>query len=418
VEASLEVGGELLVDDAQGQPVQLPMSVAAKLRYDEHFLTWSVDPSVALRSARQYELAEATLKSDRGGANRSLPEEKQNIVVEVTAEGSSINGLVEPLTRAEADLVQMVGNTLVVDWLLPGRRVARGESWDHEPEVIKALLGMDHVAKCDVSSKVTGEAHHQVQIRLAGTVHGMIDGAATQIELRGAYLFHLQHGRVTKFNLAIREERQRGDAVPGLDATAKLTLLIKPQTKPLQDVFDRSNLELAREATTAQLRQLLVDMPGRGFRFRHAWEWYVTAETPELLSLRLIQEGQLTSHCNVSTSPADELAKPPALADFEKDVRASLGKKLDEVVAGKQWESSAGHRCLGIFANGKVEDVPVQWRYYLIHQQGLPRVTVSVTVEQSRMPGFADADRLIVDSLELLAIPPAQTARAGSRAKK
>ena len=85
---------------------------------------------------------------------------------------------------------------------------------------------MDHIAVCEVRSVVTGESHNQVRIRMAGTVHGTIDGAPTEIDLRGAYLFHLDRRRITKFNLAIKEKRTANEVVPGLDIVAQVKLTI------------------------------------------------------------------------------------------------------------------------------------------------------------------------------------------------
>src|SRR4029079_775598 len=96
------------------------------------------------------------------------------------------------------------------------RELKQGEGWDHDADTMAALLGMDHVAVCEVRSVITGEENRQVQIRLAGAVHGMFEGAASEMDLRGAYLFHLDEGRITKFNLAIKELRKSGEVSSGL----------------------------------------------------------------------------------------------------------------------------------------------------------------------------------------------------------
>jgi hypothetical protein len=64
-----------------------------------------------------------------------------------------------------------------------------------------------------------------------------------------------------------------------------------------------------------------------------------------------------------------------------------------------------------VFVDGVVNDVEVQWRYYRLAADGLPQTTISVTVEQTVLERFADADRPLVDSLELIALP-AKTAAA------
>jgi hypothetical protein len=52
-----------------------------------------------------------------------------------------------------------------------------------------------------------------------------------------------------------------------------------------------------------------------------------------------------------------------------------------------------------------VEEVPIEWRYYLISAPDLPRLSIAVTLKQSVLQQFNDADRQIVDSLELLSKP-------------
>ncbi len=417
VEASLEVGGEMLVNEnnyeennsgenkaAEGNQAQkkLPLSVVAKFRYDQRLLTWSADSKEVARSLRYYDLATATIKVDEGGMERILPEDQRLVLAEVRNSRSTLNGLSAPMTRDGLDLIQIVGNTLAIDRLLPGNEQAEGDSWQHDQETLGALLGMDHVAVCEVTSVVTGEENKQVQIRLAGTVHGTIDGTATEIELRGAYLFHLQRKRITKFNLAIKEHRTTGEVAPGLDVVAKLKLTVTPTESSSH--IDEKAIAQAEKLAGPISHELRYESPARGVRFRYDDAWYVTAEMRDLLSLRRLQAGSLVAHCNVTTLPARSEGRETSLEQFERDVRESLGDHLDEVAAATKWTTEAGHDCLGIIANGKIKDVPVQWRYYLIASAGMTRVSLAVTVERSQVEQFENADRQIVDSLELIEV--------------
>ena len=332
----------------------------------------------------------------------TLPEDQRLVLAEVRDSHSALNGLQTPMTRDALDLVQIVGNTLAIDRLLPGKEQAEGDSWPHDRDTIGALLGMDHVAVCEVTSIVTGEENKQVQIRMAGTVHGTIDGTATEIDLRGAYLFHLGKKRITKFNLAIKEHRTSGEVAPGLDVVAKLKLKITP-TETLSHISQEA-IAQAEKLSGPVSHELRYESSERGMRFRYDDAWYVTAEMRDLLSLRRLQEGSLIAHCNVTTLPARSEGRGTSLEQFERDVRKSLGNYLVEVAAATQWKTGSGHNCLGIIANGKIKDVPVQWRYYLIASAGMPRVSLAVTVEHSQVEQFDSADRQIVDSLELIDI--------------
>ncbi len=417
VTTTLEVGGELLVPKEAGGVTNLPLSVVARLDFTEQLVVWLTNPATAARSVRQYISAEATIKTNETSVQRDLPAERRTVVAELSDAGFAMRGLDAPLSRDEFDLIDVVGNTLALDRLLPGKSLREGEGWDHDAAAIGALLGMDHIAVCDVRSVLTGEENRQVQIRMAGTVHGTVDGAATEMELRAAYLYHLDRGRVTRINLAVKERRKAGEVSPGLDVVAKVAVVTAPVAATRLPAFDGQALESAAALSRAELRELAVDSPSRGYRFRHDLGWFVTAEHRELMSLRLLDEGEFMAHCNVSTAPPRPADKPLSLPDFEREVVKALGNKVEKVDAANEWTTPAGNRCLGVFVNGLVDDVAVQWRYYNLSSTGMPQATVSVTVEQAALERFADADRVLVDSLELMPMPT-KTAAADATATK
>lgn len=407
VKVTLEVGGDMLVtEEESGAVKKLPLTVAGELKYTEQLLAWSVDSAEVTRSWREYQSATAKIQVEKGGIQRELPAARSSIIAEVRDGRAVLDGAETPLTRDQFDLVNVVGNSLLLNRLLPSRELAEGDGWDHDAEDIGPLLGMDHVAACEVRSVVTGSEHRQVQIRLAGTVHGTIDGAPTEIELRGAYLYHGHYQRVTKFNLALKEARTASPIVPGLDIVAKVSLTVIPAKKKLS-----ANITERARNTSQPLETILsYEAPQHGFRFLHDRAWYVTSESSDLVSLRSLQDGNQTSHCNVTTLPARSAGRETTIEQFERDVRESLGDNLETVTASTGWITRSGHECLGVVAQGKVKEVPIEWRYYLVSSPDLPRISIALTMKQSMVEQFNDADRQIVDSLELLAKPTGSTA--------
>ncbi|MCH2113427.1 MAG: hypothetical protein MK171_00725 [Pirellulales bacterium] len=401
----LRVGGDLSIRDAE-TPEKLPLSVRGELCYEERLLAWSA--SGTARSLRCYQNATADIQVGDGGERRALSASAQRVIAEVHDNRSALNGTERPLSRQQYDLLNTVGNTLALQRLLPDRAVAEGETWDHPITAIGPLLGLDHVAACEVASVVAGADHNGVQLRLAGTVHGTMDGAPTEMELRGAYLFDLGEKRIAKFNLAIKELRTASEIVPGLDIVAKISIT-------LQDISDTPTItdDQARLAANQSLpvgRDLLFDAGTKGYRFTHDKAWYVTGEQSELLSLRYMKDGDLVAHCNLTALPARSQGRATSLDQFERDVRDSLGESLETVVASTHWATAQGYGCLGVIAMGEVQGVPIEWRYYLIAADGLPRVSLAVTVEQSMLQQFNDSDRQLVESLELIPPESEQTA--------
>lgn len=401
VEVAVEAGGDIVYYDSAEDP-KYPFSTTAELDYTEQIITWSANSKQPARSIREYQQATVKIQKDDGGVQRELPKAKCTILVELRDGQAVFAGAETPLTRDQYDLVNAVGNTLAINRLLPGRALAEGESWEHDAETISALLDMDNVAVCEVRSVVTGCTHHQVQIRLAGTVHGTIDGAPTEMELRGAYLFHEQHKRITKFNLAIKEKRTASQLVPGLDVVAKVSVIVTPTTEePITEETDEQKDSVFTESQPL-VSTLRYESPQQGFQFLHDRAWYVTGEQSNLVSLGLLRDGNINAFCNVTTLPARSQGRETTLEEFESDVRKTIGESLESVRAATRWTSSQGHECYGVIATAKVEDVLIEWRYYLIASPDLPRVSLSVSIEQSQIEAFKDADKQIVDSIELL----------------
>jgi hypothetical protein len=425
ITATLDVGGELLVPAESGKGEdKLPLSIVAKQSYQEQIVAWSADVSEPARALRQYASATANTKTEEKSEAQALAEDRRVIVAEVSDLGVALSGIDGPLTRNEFILLDAVGNSLALDRLLPGKALAEGEGWDHDPNVIGMLLGMDHVAVCEVRSVVTGEENRQVQIRMAGTVHGSINGAAAEMELRAAYLYHLDRGRITKLNLAVKQHLNPGDVAPGLDVTAKLSLVAAPIGEALLPVFNADVVKQATSKTRAELRELAFDAADRGYRMRQDLSWYVVHEARELTSFKLVDEGELVARCSVATAPPRPVDKPMTLQEFERDVVKALDKKVGKVAAAREWETSTGAHCLGVFVDGEVSGgdsfegaVEVQWRYYHVSAPGMPQATVAVTVEQVLLERFADADRPLIDSLELVGTPAKTAAADGSATK-
>lgn len=414
VEVTVEAGGDIVYYDSAEDP-KYPFSTTAELNYTEQIIRWSANSKQPARSIRKYQQATVKIQKDDGGVQRDLPEAKRSILVELRDGQAAFAGAESPLTRDQYDLVNAVGNTLAINRLLPGRELAESESWDHDAETIGALLDMDNVAVCEVRSVVTGCTHHQVQIRLAGTVHGTVDGAPTEMQLRGAYLFHEQHKRITKFNLAIKEKRTASQLVPGLDVVAKVAVIVTPITEePTAEEIAKQN-ELAAAELQPLVSTLRYEAPQQGFQFLHDRAWYVTGEQSNLVSLGLLRDGNINAFCNVTTLPARSKGREITLKEFERDVRKTIGESLESVQASTRWTSSQGHECYGVIATAKVEDVLIEWRYYLIASPGLPRVSLSVSIEQSQIEAFQDADKQIVDSIELLGKSTINTAAKPSK---
>ena len=99
-----------------------------------------------------------------------------------------------PLTRNELDLVDVPGNSLLLDRLLPAKPVVVGDRWKHDDALLAMLLGLDAISASEVSSEIKDLDNDNARIELAGSVQGAIGGVSTEFELKGRYKFDRQQG--------------------------------------------------------------------------------------------------------------------------------------------------------------------------------------------------------------------------------
>jgi hypothetical protein len=422
VTIQLDAGGHSLVRAAVDQqkaaakdaaPEQrLPISVSAKFAYEEHRLATATKGVVegTPLAVRYYDEAAATIKVENRGHAPELPENRRLIVLAQAADRATLYCPDGPLTRDQLDLIDVVGNTTVLDQLLPTTPVAEGSTWSNDSSVMGPLLTLDSVAVCEVQSILEGLNADYAKVRLAGTVHGSEDGAATQQEVRAVYLFDRRQGRITKLNLAVQAKRAIGGATPGLEAVAKLQITIDP----LKTSTHLTEEILARAVKTpSPLQSLLCEAPTLGFRVRHDRQWFVTGEQRESMTLKRVDRGDLIAQTTLTMLPVKSAGRQTTLEEFQQDITYTLGKNFGELVSSRQWQNAAGHFCFEVIVRGLVEELPVEWHYYLVAPESGHRVSIAVTIEKPMVERLGHADRDLAESLELFPpMPAAQTAVA------
>lgn len=287
--------------------------------------------------------------------------------------------------------------------------MADGESWNNDAAVMGPLLTLDTVAVCEVQSVLDTFNENYAKIRLAGTVHGTADGAATQQEIRGVYLFDRRLQRVTRLNLAVRENRSIGSATPGLDAVAKLQIVVAPIETSAN--LDDATVSKIKDQGRVPASELSFESPKLGFRVKHDRQWYVTAEAREAITFRRVDCGDLVAQCTLTALPPKSEGRQTSLEQFQQDVTHSLGKSFGELVSSRQWQNAAGLYCYEVVIRGLVEELPVEWHYYLLAPESGHRVSVAVTIEKPMLERVANTDRGMVESLQLFPpMPAAKTA--------
>jgi len=404
VSLELELGGEVQAPAADQQPSRKPaaepVKVSAKLAYDEVLL-----PGEITRAARYYNTIDAQLTLGGVSTSPSLRQSRKLIVARATEQGSlqlaAANG---PLLRSELDIIEVAGDSLVLNRLLPGEEKQIGDSWQHNNQAMQLLLGMQDVSLCEVSSALMESNKGFARCEFAGAVHGMTNGAERELELRGVYLFDRQLGRITQLNLAIREKRSIGPATRGLDTTAKLRIKLTPVAKSTS--LTPARVAQAEKADFA-LQSLLETSDNRlGFQTLHDTSWFRLGRRGDELAIRRVGPAGLVAHANLAKLPAKAVDTGKSLSKFRADFFASLGENATGLVSDEQWINEHGCRVMTVVAEGEVSGTPMQWRGYQVappvDSEELHRLALTVAVEKSQLDELGKSDRELVDQIVLL----------------
>lgn len=397
VSTLLEVGGEFK-ERAGGKERRSAMSGVDNLVY--HEMTIKADPERP-RAVRYYEKADSTVKFREGSHAPSLADARRLVGVAIDPPAMTLFGLREPLTRDELEIIDILGNSLLLDRLLPERQVAVGDSWKPADKVVAALLGLDAATNCDVQCVLKEVTPIVARVELSGGIEGPFNDTTTRIKLKGKYRLDLRTGRIDWFALVTREDRRISQVAAGFEITVRFQMTIVPENAPPQ--LAQNNLAGLGVEPTAETSRLRYESPRDRWQITYDRRWYLNSNDRQKALFKLIQDGTLAGQCNIASLPERDCAQLISLDDYQEDVRRALDKDFGEFVDAKQWGNDAGYRVLRVAVNGTAHDksneAPIRWIYYHVADEHGRQVALTFTVEKEQLDRFAEADRAIVDSL-------------------
>ena len=404
VEVTLEAGGELRMAEGdkpqEGKTTAVKMSAVAGLTYDEKTLQMAGGDR-PLRSVRSYDRAAAVVKVGDDGTKPELREDRRLIAVEINGPKATLFCPRGILTREELDLVDVVGNSLLLDQLLPEKPVALGDAWKHPDAVVAALCGIETVRSNEVRSMLKEVDDQVAKIELSGRVEGTASGQATKIEIKAKYQFQRNIGRISWFGLLVQEDRSAGPMGPGLDVLARLRMKIGAQEKS-ESLSDAALRGLALDSAP-ELEQLSYVSPGGGWQIAYDRRWVLIRDKRDEAVFRLADRGAYLAECTVTETATTTGGKPVALEQFQEDIQHVLGKNFRQFVKAAEVAGGNDYHVYRVVAQGEVSDTPVQWIYYLIADKPGHRAVAAFTIHQSAAASFEPFEQQLARALRFLA---------------
>ncbi len=405
VTVQFKVGGDI-VEMREGKVNRVKMGAVAEMEYAEKTLEVGDGPNTRSRTIRDYERAEATIRVDEDVLRPTLRPEVSLVVAAVDDQSTLLFSPRTALSRDELELIDILGNSLLIDRLLPGRPMAPGQTWKPSPTLLAQLLGLDAVSQADVECELVEVTDAFGRFQITGTLTATIHGVTTRIQLKGKYRYDRRSRRIDWFALSMREVRAPAPIAEGFDVVAQVQVRILPDPGPERfaqaDLLDGLSLE-----PEAEVKVLGYASTGKDWWLTHSRKWFVVRDDPDLVVLRLVSQGEVVAQCSISPLPQVPVEKLPSLERFQQDVRRALGDRFERFVSAGQWANEAEHRVYRVVVSGTAQaevkqttaKVPVEWRYYLIADQQGRRIALATSVEAELAGRLGDADRDLADSL-------------------
>ncbi|MEX1077217.1 MAG: hypothetical protein WED27_12335, partial [Pirellulales bacterium] len=179
VQIKLSVRGELFAPaGTNAPPVREPITLEACFDFLE-----AGDNAAVTRHYREASAAVTIRESTDRTSLASDARDVEFTFVGTTPTPQLADGF---LSRQEAELLDIPFDPLLLDRLLPATEQAGADSWKVPGDVVAGLLAIDTVTGGGIDVTVEHGTDGAKTLRLTGTVHGAVDGAATRIDVTGA----------------------------------------------------------------------------------------------------------------------------------------------------------------------------------------------------------------------------------------
>lgn len=407
VEVRLEVEGRLVVSE-DPKHVQPKMKVVAQAVYDERLLELDPKGAYPVRSLRYYPTAEATIQIEEQTLKPVLRPERRWIVAENQSGRMCLFSPKGPLTREELDVVDLLGNSLALDGLLPGKPVALGDSWQVSEQTWAILLGVDQVNKSDVHCKLIQLTERSLLVEMNGSVQGRSGGGQSGMVLKGKYRVDRTTGRINWFGLALAERRTPGPVLRGVDIVAKLHVQISPASES-PHLSDDSLRNFPLKATE-DLLLLVYQPPGKGWEISHPRSWHVQREENQTAVMGLFEEESWVAQGTITLLSPLAQGQQVSLEQFQQDIQQALGKNFGQFLQAGQYPIAENQQMYRVVAHGKVIaqaqnkpiEVPMRWHYYRLADAKGRQAVFAFSLEPDQQERLGQADQTIVQSFRFL----------------
>jgi hypothetical protein len=400
----LDANGDLLVKSGTGASVgkaeRQVVGLSCRRDYDEKTLQLPTSSDKTYRAVRYYQ--EASAKLHKGTVSLSPALRSDRRVIGVGIDGPKVTPFSPrgPLNIDELELLSAVGETLMLDQLLPSKPVKIGDSWPVPDETAAVLLALEEVTANSVRTTLKEVTTDFARFELEGRVEGKLYGAMNQITLKAKCRFDRHTQRVDWFAMGLQQNRDVGMVESGLDWTFQVRVKVTPGQQSAE-LSEKALADLVM-MPTGELLRVRYEMADGEVQLTHDRAWFLTGHYSDQDEFHRLDHGQDIAMCKISPQPQLSVAKLPTARQFQEIVQRLLGANFGEITDASESLTDAHLRIVRVSVKGKDADVPARWIYYHVSDPEGRQVTLAFRVEERNIEAFGHADDSLVQSLRFV----------------
>lgn len=420
VSTRVKATGKPILSAGRGKTAPHVMTARAEFAFAERRLPAGGRDALSLRAVRDFQLArmesvvtpdgEATAGAGKAETAVVLPKHLQLIVAEGRTSGVACYCPTSPMTRETVDLLELPGDPLALTAMLPAKSVEIEETWTPPEWAGQMLAAIEAIETSTLSCKLAAATETSATISVSGAVKGQRDGANCEVTIHGSITYDRKNEAISEAKLTYAVKSTIGAVSPGLD----LTMEVETHRQPLDSAGRLEDKVLSAIPISAPVNvyDLVYDAAPWGVRLRHSRDWFFYQATlegsPQVAIFRLMQSGSIIAQCNMSPIPSAAPGQHVPLEQFEKDIKASLGTRLDSIRAKEQLNVDTGMKVFRVIADGKHTiagpkekvEIPTTWVYYLCAAPSGKQSSFVFAVESKLVEQMGTRDEDLVRSLQ------------------
>ncbi|MEL6104975.1 MAG: hypothetical protein AAFU85_03010 [Planctomycetota bacterium] len=389
--------------DLDSETDALPIESIAKLDYEERPLApANVDPrSEIVAGERFYHEATSSSTLNKKSFEKTLRDPLRHVLVHRETLPETLYSPDNYFTQDELSLLRSPVSSLAVDHLLPRESITLGDRYEVDRDALCSVLNLTSIDSGTVESEVLEVTKKDIRFALKGEFEASVDGVGTRLRLLGKMTFQRSSATCTWLAMAVHETREIGKAEPGFDISATIRMVRRPMAQPVALPPTAAKVSFGEPV---ERRRLFVELRCREIEIGAMMHrnWRMIRDAPGSAVIRRIDHETSVAQCNLRSLVRLPEGSTLSLADFQADVRRTLGDGLKRLDRGDERVTAQGLRELRVVADGESEGVPLRWIMMHFSDEDGRRVQATFTMSADRVDQFAADDFQLADSLRFL----------------